>query len=278
MIANKYTILSKIGEGNFSTVYKGSKKNEDVAIKFENENSELKLLKHETSMLNYLYSKGSKQTPYVYFYGLHQNISTLIIPYYECSLEDYCENNEIPNNWFITMLETLHVIHHLGVIHRDIKPQNFMIKQNSVYLIDFGLSTIYIDDDYSHVPEKHMEYILGTPKFISIHVHNGISPSRRDDLISLMYIYSYIKHKVLLWSNVSDEEDEYQPNHILHNLNQKRKQLKDFFQNNVKDFEKKIMDYVYSIDYKEQPHYHWLISIFEEHQEKKTNNNYDEII
>ena len=50
MIANKYTILSKIGEGNFSTVYKGSKKNEDVAIKFENENSELKLLKHETLM------------------------------------------------------------------------------------------------------------------------------------------------------------------------------------------------------------------------------------
>ena len=174
MIANKYTILSKIGEGNFSTVYKGSKKNEDVAIKFENENSELKLLKHETSMLNYLYSKGSKQTPYVYFYGLHQNISTLIIPYYECSLEDYCENNEIPNNWFITMLETLHVIHHLGVIHRDIKPNNFLIgiKNNidQIYIMDFGLSKRYCVND------KHIE------------IRNDIQKSQKNNKKILIFL------------------------------------------------------------------------------------------
>ena len=56
MIANKYTIISKIGSGQFSNVFKGkfNKTDELVAIKTENIEKPIPLLKHETRILNYI--------------------------------------------------------------------------------------------------------------------------------------------------------------------------------------------------------------------------------
>ena len=95
MIANKFKILSKIGKGNFGNIYIGiyEKKQEKIAIKTENKNNTIQLLKHETSILNYMYGKGSKNTPFVYYFGVYKDHFTLIIPYYECSLKSYYYNN-----------------------------------------------------------------------------------------------------------------------------------------------------------------------------------------
>lgn len=270
MIANKFKILSKIGKGNFGNIYIGiyEKKQEKIAIKTENKNNTIQLLKHETSILNYMYGKGSKNTPFVYYFGVYKHHFTLIIPYYECSLKSYYDQYKSIDNWIIMMIEILNVIHNLGVIHRDIKPENFMIRNNNIFLIDFGLSTIYVDDNFRHVEENNSDSILGTPKFISIHIHNGCYPSRRDDIISLMYIFFYFKYgESLLWEEKDEPqyETQYTHLHILHPKNQKRKRLKEQFHNTLLDdsIEKKIFHYVYQIQYKEQPHYQWIISIFE---------------
>ena len=274
MIANKYKILSKIGEGKFGNVYSGlyEKKNENVAIKVENKNAEIKLLKHETAILNYIYGKGSKNTPFVYYYGLYKNHPTLIIPLYDCSIDQWFKKYKKPmNSWIIKIIDILNVIHDLGVIHRDIKPQNFMIRHESVFLIDFGLSTIFVDNDFKHVPENKTDTILGTPKFISIHIHNGYYPSRRDDVISLMYIYLHFQcNEHLIWEDVQEinENNNYSPMHILHSKNIKRKKLKEHlqehFENLENSIEKQIFHYLYRLKYEERPHYQWLISFFEE--------------
>ena len=36
------------------------------------------------------------------------------------------------------MLDVLEKFHKLGFLHRDIKPSNFMVKDNQVYITDFG--------------------------------------------------------------------------------------------------------------------------------------------
>ena len=60
MIVNKYIITGKLSEGQFGKIYKGKHKktNEDIVIKFELINNEIKMLKHETTILNYLFHKG----------------------------------------------------------------------------------------------------------------------------------------------------------------------------------------------------------------------------
>ena len=269
MIVNKYIINSKIGKGQFGKIYKGKykKTNENIAVKFEDLDSEIKLLKHETTILNYLFNKGSKNTPYVYWYGIYKKYYGLIIPYYDCTLDYYLIHNEISKNNIIKMISKminiLQTIHNIGVIHRDIKPQNFMIKNEEIFLIDFGLSTIFVDEYLKHIePKNDSSFIIGTPKFISLHIHNGKDASRRDDVISLMYLYLYMNNDLQLpWENVQDRQDEYSPHHILHFKNQERKRMKELFQKNIYENtkERKIFNYIYLIEFKENPLYQWLI-------------------
>jgi casein kinase 1 len=89
----------------------------------------------------------------------------------------------------LKILDVLEHIHKFFTIHRDIKPQNFMIKDGDIFLIDFGLATFYITDSGEHFPNVVGNTMVGTPKYASIHIHNGCRYSRRDDLISLGYLY-----------------------------------------------------------------------------------------
>ena len=274
MIINKYIITGKVNKGQFGQIYKGKykKTNEDIAIKFELINNEIKLLKHETTILNYLFHKGSRNTPHVYWYGIYKKYYGLIMPYYDCTLDDYLLHRDLSKKDIVKvtskMITILETIHNMGVIHRDLKPQNFMMKDQEIFLIDFGLSTIFVDEDLKHIePKNESTFIIGTPKFISLHIHNGKDASRRDDIISLMYLYLFMINGLSLpWENVEDRDDEYSAHHILHFKNQERKRKKEQLQESIYDntIEKKVFDYIYSIDYKEPPLYQWLIETLNE--------------
>ena len=96
-VAHKYSILNRIGGGKFGQVFAGKNERtgEYVAIKME-PNSEYSLLKHESTILNYLYSKLCRNTPPVYWFGQYENpaissspVTALVIPLYTESFADF---------------------------------------------------------------------------------------------------------------------------------------------------------------------------------------------
>jgi len=228
-IANKYRVLTKIGKGKFGDVFKGehTRTGELVAIKFERPECPIKILKHETSVLNYLYTNHCSQIPPVYWFGQFQEIPTLIMPFYETSLEHIVKDTstismEQQLDWIQQIMDILESIHKNFILHRDIKPQNFMVKGDRIYLIDFGLAKLFVEDNEV---SSRKNTILGTPKFISIHIHDGFEPSFRDDLISVGYIWLYMYTKTLPWENISPlaHPSQFQDIDVLHENNQLRR-------------------------------------------------------
>lgn len=76
-------------------------------------------------------------------------------------------------------ISRLEFVHNRNFIHRDIKPDNFVMglgkKGNWVHLIDFGLSKRFRDPKTGqHLPYKDGKSLTGTVRYCSINTHMGI--------------------------------------------------------------------------------------------------------
>ena len=84
------------------------------------------------------------------------------------------------------------------------KPDNILLdfqskSLDSVNLVDFGFSTKYLDKDGKHLPQRDLESFRGNMLFASSNQFEFKSTSRRDDLISLLYLMVYLLNKDLPW-------------------------------------------------------------------------------
>jgi serine/threonine protein kinase len=76
----------------------------------------------------------------------------------------------------------LHALHTGGVVHRDLKPGNVMLREDrSIALIDFGLSK----DAEQRLDLTECGLILGTPHYMSPEQGHGEAIDARSDLYSL---------------------------------------------------------------------------------------------
>ena len=61
------------------------------------------------------------------------------------------------------MLEAVEVVHSKGVVHKDLKPANFLIVKGMLKIIDFGIAS-QVEDGNTHVTNVNM---MGTLNFMS---------------------------------------------------------------------------------------------------------------
>jgi len=296
IINNVYCLENQIGKGEFGTVYQGfnMKTNKQVAIKIEPSDSDMKILKHETTIINHLYKHGCRFIPCIYWYGLHNSLYTcLVMQHYVCSLHDYSLSKNISvsllDNMMMKCIYILESIHNGWVIHRDIKPQNFMIgADKELYLIDFGMATFYVDEYKKPIHNTSTkQYIVGSPKYASYFIHCGMTPERRDDLISLGYMYMFLRHPGVSWddfrasigdgdhtdttsnapnSTIMTELDINHPRNIVRKnkkrLNHLVPEIQRIYYNEDSVSIIQYMEYCYRLQYTTTPLYSSLVSLF----------------
>lgn len=268
IINNKYVLINKIGSGCFGYIYKGQnvRTKEYVAIKVEPIKDELKLLKNESRIYQYL--NGCEGIPYVKWFGKDDNNYYMVINLLGSSLQDYMNKMKkftlaLSLKIGIKLLTILKSVHDKGLVHRDIKPDNFLFgvnNINNIYLIDFGFCKTYIDNE-QHNSIKKQSHMIGSKNYASISSHKCYELSRRDDLESLGYMLIYFYMGFLPWNNVVDEE-------II--LNLKNEILKnDKCPLLLLDF----LRYSRSLEYEEKPNYYLIIDNFKREIELLSKNN-----
>lgn len=102
------------------------------------------------------------------------------------------------------MLSRIEFIHSRYFLHRDIKPDNFIIglgkRQHLIYVIDFGLAKRYRDArSGEHIPYREGKSLTGTARYASLDTHLGKEQGRKDDLEGLGYIMIYFLKGQLPW-------------------------------------------------------------------------------
>ena len=259
MLANKYKLLAKLSQGSFGQVYKAEniRTGDLVAVKIEPKNGEQKSLKSEAKIYQYLAKLDG--FPQLKWYGSTDKVTYLVTDLLDHSISDLVKKGgrlemEVILLLGKQMIQRVQVLHNHFLLHRDIKPQNFMLNTttNKLYLIDFGFCKRY-NYDGDHIKKGSISKMIGTPNFVSINVHKGVEPSRRDDIEACIYIMIYMLFGKLFWEKETDAK----------NMCLKKEQLTNSQTLLIPDFLKKLLIYIRALEFNECPDYDEIIKVID---------------
>ncbi len=163
-----FRCIRKLGQGGFSDVYKAieSKTNAVKAIKFPKGNRDIQ---PEIELLQGLQShRGIVPIEDILKYG---EKTLLIMPYAGRTLKWHmqrkkiqCDKFEQILDWMKELLEVLIFVHKKGIIHKDIKPANLLIDEQSgrLRVTDFGIA-----EKIHYAEFKYSTIVRGTLCYMS---------------------------------------------------------------------------------------------------------------
>eukprot|EP00484_Ammonia_sp_Unknown_P023891 CAMPEP_0197035166 /NCGR_PEP_ID=MMETSP1384-20130603/13036_1 /TAXON_ID=29189 /ORGANISM="Ammonia sp." /LENGTH=747 /DNA_ID=CAMNT_0042465191 /DNA_START=238 /DNA_END=2481 /DNA_ORIENTATION=+ len=277
VIQGRFHLIKKLGAGSFGEIFeaKDLKTGKLYACKAESIRS-----KHPQLRLEYNIYRALQQSKYfvrVWGFVTHYNHQIMIMDKLGESLEQLftsCGRKfsiHCVCQIAIQILSRIEELHKHDYLHRDIKPDNFLIghvpsgdltkpEASKIYMIDLGLGKVWKENG-RHIAEKTGKRLIGTPRYASINTHFGTEQSRRDDLESLGYMLMYFAHGHLPWQGLRGDtkEEKY------HKIGKKKDQtpLKELCAGYPEQF-KKYLKHTKSLGFQEDPPYDQYRAWFKE--------------
>jgi serine/threonine protein kinase/Tfp pilus assembly protein PilF len=201
--ATRYEVIEELGKGGMGRVYKALDKeiNEEVAIKllkpeiasdestvdrFRNELKFARKIAHKNICKMYHIEKEG-ETPFITMeYVPGEDLKSLIKKKGRLSDDEALSIAK-------QVCEGLMEAHKLGVVHRDLKPQNIMTdEQGKAKIMDFGIARSI---DAPGITQTGM--MIGTPDYLSPEQAEGDEADQRADIYSLgIILYEMVTGRV----------------------------------------------------------------------------------
>lgn len=290
MELNGYTITKYISSGSFGDVFSGinNKTQESVALKIPIVNDEKdgeRWLIEEARIYNALNKKKCESDRGSYGVANVKmltnkilNKKIMVMDLLGPSLEAILTKSKKFRLKSIILLaiqliDTMRYIHDCGYIHRDIKPDNFVIDNKNgenVYCIDFGLAKKYVKRNNEHIPFVKNNKFCGTARYASIAAHKGYTQSRKDDLEAIAYMLIYLFRGRLPWEQIKAKDKKEKYRLIL----EKKESIseEELCEQLPREFYV-YLKYVKNMDFEEIPPYKAFIKMFKKLYDSKNYRN-----
>lgn len=151
-----------------------------MALKLESKSSDYATLEWEDNV--YADFQQTIGFPRVYWSGEHDYFKSIALELLEPTLLDlfaYCGGKfSLKTTLLIAdqLLPRLQDLHGKDYVHRDVKPNNFLVgtgpKGSTLHICDFGLVDYVEDPANPHDPYLDL-FVVGNPRFASISGHEG---------------------------------------------------------------------------------------------------------
>jgi CheY-like chemotaxis protein/tRNA A-37 threonylcarbamoyl transferase component Bud32 len=182
-------VLHMIGEGGTARVYLASREDDDEPLVVKILRQEIVLNKKalERFMEEYAMVERiqSRHVAHILGHGNYENHAYLVMEFFEGGdLNKRLAGKAVPPQealkFFRELMFALGDIHEKGILHRDLKPQNLMFRQDgSLAIVDFGIAK-HVDG----VDRTGHGEILGTPRYMSPEQVQGRALDLRTDIYS----------------------------------------------------------------------------------------------
>jgi serine/threonine protein kinase len=275
LVSDYYQFIKKIGSGSFGDVYLSEYKNGGyVAVKIEDRKKSPRII-NEYKIYNYLHKKDfGIGLPKIYDFIQTPDCNMMFMQLLGPSIEDlfvkYDKKFTLSTIFKLSyqLINLMEQLHNTNFIHRDIKPNNFLVGKESnidqIYIMDFGLSKKYKVNG-KHIPFHDNKSLIGTARYASRHMHMGLEPSRRDDMESIGYMLIYFLKGILPWQGLKKEQGTSQIEII---GNCKLSTPLEVLCDTVPDCFLKYLKYCRDLKFEEDPDYKYLINLIKQDESK----------